>query len=439
MMQYFAEPAIHSWIDLETLLRDYELGLVVVAGGDSETGSRTVQWVHSTDLTDPTPFLTPRTVLLTTGAQFKGTLGIRTAEAYVSRLVAAGTTALGVGVGIRWDRIPPTLVEACEKLALPLIRVPYDTPFIAITRAAARLIDAAVHAQNLDRIAQERAGASSRAGSQSGSARRAGVDRAEAALATAVIRLLIAGRRDLAEEVASPLFPRLPRGQVSVIALPGSPRALDHAAGIVDAAHLDALDLDALGDGSAAGIVDGRLLLLCEPGQIPAAKRIARGIPGGLSERGSLDDLVELVAQADRALEHSLAQDRAGAGEAAAGASRPSAANRIVEYRPAMHAGLLQLIGESQDARRRASGFLSPVRAHDRKHSDEIERSLEAWLRHNGQLSPAAEELGIHRHTLRARIRTAASLLQRDIDSPDTRSELWTAMRIAAPPAGAQR
>ncbi|GAA2831356.1 hypothetical protein GCM10010471_11190 [Leucobacter komagatae] len=426
-MQYFAEPAIHSWIDLDTLLRDYELGLVVVAGGDSETGSRTVQWVHSTDLTDPTPFLTPRTVLLTTGAQFKGTLGIRTAEAYVSRLVAAGTTALGVGVGIRWDRIPPTLVEACEKLALPLIRVPYDTPFIAITRAAARLIDAAVHAQNLDRIAQERAGTGSRPGSQSGSARRAGLDRAEAALATAVVRLLIAGRRDLAEEVAGPLFPRLPRGQVSVIALPGSPRELD---------------LDALGDGSAAGVVDGRLLIICEPGQIPTAKRIARGIPGGLSERGSLDDLVELVAQADRALEHSLAQDRSGAGEAAgrvaASASRPSAANRIVEYRPAMHAGLLQLIGESQDARRRASGFLSPVRAHDRKHADEIERSLEAWLRHNGQLSPAAEELGIHRHTLRARIRTAASLLQRDIDSPDTRSELWTAMRIAAPPAGAQ-
>ena len=449
MMQLFAEPAIHSWIDLETLLRDYELGLVVVAGGDDTTGSRSVQWVHSTDLTDPTPFLTPRTVLLTTGAQFKGTLGIRAAEAYVSRLVAAGTTALGVGVGIRWDRIPPTLVEACEHLGLPLIRVPYDTPFIAITRAAARLIDAAVHAQNLDRLSQGHG--------RGKGARTSSIARSESALATATLRLLMAGRRDLADEVAGPLFPRLPRGQVSVVALPGVQPGLD---------------LSELGDGTAAGVVDGRLLIVCEPSQIPSVKRLARGVPGGLSERGSLYDLLELVAQADRALEHAIAQDRSAepsgrathtapgtsqgrptAGPAAGtlasaaastaantSASTPtSTANRIVEYRPAMHAGLLQLIGESQDARRRASGFLSPVRSHDRKHGDEIERSLEAWLRHNGQLSPAAEELAIHRHTLRARIRTAASLLQRDIDSPDTRSELWTALRIAANAPGAQR
>lgn len=415
MMPYFAEPAIHSWIDLDTLLRDYELGLVVVAGGDDETGSRTVQWVHSSDLADPAPFLTPRTVLLTTGEQFKGTLGIRTAEAYVSRLVAAGTTALGVGVGIRWDRIPPTLVEACERLGLPLIRVPYDTPFIAITRAAARLIDAAVDAQTIDRLTRSRSPKSS------------SFARSEGALATAVLKLLISGNRALAEDVAGTLFPRLPRGQVSVFAFP--PTQHDHGLG-------------ALGEGTAAGVVDGRVLLVAEAAKIAAARKLTRGLPGGLSERGSLDDLGELVAQADRALEHARAAAIAGAGEASqgdAGEPRPSAAGmltgKIVEYRPAMHAGLLTLIGESQDARRRASGFLSPVRSHDQRHSDEIEHSLEAWLRHNGQLSTAAEELGIHRHTLRARIRTAASLLQRDIDSPDTRAELWTAMRIAAPPA----
>lgn len=421
MMQLFAEPAIHSWIDLDTLLRDYELGLVVVAGGDDETGSRTVQWVHSSDLADPAPFLTPRTVLLTTGEQFKGTLGIRSAEAYVSRLVAAGTTALGVGVGIRWDRIPPTLVEACERLGLPLIRVPYDTPFIAITRAAARLIESAVHQQNLERITKSR------------SPRSTSLARAEAALATAVVKLLIAGHRPLAEDVAGPLFPRLPRGQVSVIALPGTQHDLD---------------LGPLGDGAVAGLVGGRLLLVCEAPKIAAAKKLARGLPGGLSERGSLDDLVELVAQADRALEHARSAARAsgasaasaagtgtGSGTGTGNANANASGGKIVEYRPAMHAGLLQLIGESQDARRRASGFLSPVRSHDLRHGDEIERSLEAWLRHNGQLSPASEELGIHRHTLRARIRTAASLLQRDIDSPDTRSELWTAMRISAGPA----
>ena len=411
MTQHFAQPALHSWIDLDTLLRDYELGLVVIAGGDDDTGSRTVQWVHSSDLSDPTPFLTPRTVLLTTGAQFKGTLGARTAESYISRLVAAGTTALGVGVGIRWDRIPPTLIEASEKLGLPLIRVPYDTPFIAITRAASRLIDGAVHAQNLDRLTENR------------SSRPSSIARSEAALATATLRLLVAGQRGLAEEVAAGLFPRLPRGQVSVIALTGTQPGLE---------------LESLGDGTASGLVDGRLLIVCEQAKVAAAKKLVRGIPGGLSERGSLDDLVELAAQADRALEHALAQERP-LSDSGNHREQATGANRIVEYRPAMHSGLLQLIGESQDARRRASGFLSPIRSHDRRHSDEIERSLEAWLRHNGQLAPAADELGIHRHTLRSRIRTAASLLQRDIDSPDTRAELWTAIRIAvAAPATAQ-
>ena len=388
MKQYFAEPAIHSWIELDTLLRDYQLGLVAVAGVDEHTGSRTVQWVHSSDLADPTPFLTPRTVLLTTGAQFKGTLSRPTAEAYVDRLLAAGTTALGVGVGIRWDRIPPTLVEACERLGLPLIRVPYDTPFIAITRAASRLIEAAVHAQNLDRLAGPRSSRASR------------LARSEAELSSAVVRLLVAGQRKLAEQVAGSLLPRLPRGQVAVIAL-----------------HEGGIDGDELGDGTASGEIDGRLLIVCEQAQLSAVRRAVRGQPAGLSERGSLDDLAELVPQADRALEHAIA-----AGTDAGG--------KLVEYRPAMHAGLLQLIAESQDARRRASGFLSPVRSHDRRHGDEIERSLETWLRHNGQLSPAAEELQIHRHTLRSRIRTAASLLQRDVDSPDTRAELWTAMRI---------
>lgn len=405
MKQYFAELAIHSWIDLDTLLRDYELGLVVVAGAADDTGSRKVQWVHSSDLADPAPFLTPRTVLLTTGAQFKGTLGRTAAEAYVSRLLAVGTTALGVGVGIRWDRIPPTLVEACERLQLPLIRVPYDTPFIAITRAAARLIDAAVYAQNIDRIANARPSRSS------------DVARAEAALASATVKLLVSGHRDLAEEVAAPLFPRLPRGQVAVIALAGSQRDVK---------------LHELGEGVASGDVDGRLLLICETAKLPAARKLAKGIPGGLSERGSLDDLFELVAQADRALEHSLA---AAVGPAGTPSSSTRLLGRLVEYRPAMHAGLLQLFGQSQDARRRAHGFLSPVRSHDSRHGDDIERSLEAWLRHNGQLSPAAEELGIHRHTLRSRIRTAASLLQRDLESPDARAELWTALRISPSPA----
>ncbi|MFC6236166.1 helix-turn-helix domain-containing protein [Leucobacter soli] len=36
----------------------------------------------------------------------------------------------------------------------------------------------------------------------------------------------------------------------------------------------------------------------------------------------------------------------------------------------------------------------------------------------------------MHRHTLRSRVQTAATLLQRDLDDPDTRAELWAALRV---------
>ncbi|MGO3148108.1 MAG: PucR family transcriptional regulator [Leucobacter sp.] len=396
MKQYFAEPAFHSWIELDTLLRDYELGLVAIAGIDDDTGARPVQWVHSSDLPDPTPFLTPRTVLLTTGVQFKAALGKNTAEAYVSRLVTAGATALCVGVGLRWDRIPPTLVEACEHLGLPLIRVPYDTPFIAITRAASRLIEAAMHAQNIDRLSRvDRTPAST-------------IARAEAALRTAVVTLLILGHRELAESIASPLLPRIPRGQVAVVALSSDDTELNSK-----------LTADALGDGTVAAQYGGKLIVVCEAPQVASVRKLVQRHAAGLSERGSLQDLERLLDQADRALEHSVA--------ASVDSDTPP---KLVAYRPSMHSGVFQLIADSPEAKRRALGFLSPIREHDRKHEDELERSLEVWLRHNGQLSPSAAELEIHRHTLRSKIRTAASLLQRDIDSPNTRAELWTALRI---------
>jgi len=54
------------------------------------------------------------------------------------------------------------------------------------------------------------------------------------------------------------------------------------------------------------------------------------------------------------------------------------------------------------------------------------------WLAHLGQWDPAAAELGIHRHTLRNRMNTAADILGRSLDSPGTRSELWLAMELTS-------
>ena len=116
-MEYIlANLAKPSTIELDALLRDYLLGLVLIAGGTGGSDEYPVQWVHVSDLSDPTPFLSPRTVILTTGSQFSTPLEREEAERYVRRLHDAGTTALGVGVGLQWDRIPPALIDACEHL-----------------------------------------------------------------------------------------------------------------------------------------------------------------------------------------------------------------------------------------------------------------------------------------------------------------------------------
>ncbi|WP_416446347.1 PucR family transcriptional regulator ligand-binding domain-containing protein [Leucobacter sp. HNU] len=114
-----AAPTVHATIELGELLRQYQLGLVLIAGTADDAGERPVQWVHGSDLADPSPFLTPRTVLLTTGAQFPAPPTQAQADEYVDRLIAAGATALGVAAGVVWDRTPATLVAACDRRGFP--------------------------------------------------------------------------------------------------------------------------------------------------------------------------------------------------------------------------------------------------------------------------------------------------------------------------------
>jgi purine catabolism regulator len=60
--------------------------------------------------------------------------------------------------------------------------------------------------------------------------------------------------------------------------------------------------------------------------------------------------------------------------------------------------------------------------------SAELRESLRVWLAHHGQWDPAAARLGVHRHTLRNRVRRAESLLGRSLDTPGVRAELWLAL-----------
>ncbi|WP_286344772.1 PucR family transcriptional regulator [Frondihabitans sucicola] len=101
-----------------------------------------IDWVHSSDLNDPTPFLSGDTMLLTTGTQFPQEDDDEYYRAYVDRLVAAGVVAVGFGLEVIREGTPASLVQACEEREVTLVEVPLEVPFIALIRWVADRISA---------------------------------------------------------------------------------------------------------------------------------------------------------------------------------------------------------------------------------------------------------------------------------------------------------
>jgi purine catabolism regulator len=137
---------------------DLRLRLDDESGGEPGSLDRAVRWVHSSDLADPTPFLSEGLVLLTTGTQFEGVDEEPAAyRHYVHRLAARGVVGLGFGTEVVRDGIPPALAEACRAERMPLFEVPYRTPFIAVARANAEAIAAQSYARRSWALAAQRA------------------------------------------------------------------------------------------------------------------------------------------------------------------------------------------------------------------------------------------------------------------------------------------
>jgi PucR family transcriptional regulator, purine catabolism regulatory protein len=116
-------------LPLRELIED--LDVQVVAG---ESGlDRPVRWIHISELTDPTPWLSGGELLLTTGLQLAGDEEQR---AYVERLAAHGLAGVGFGTGFTHATVPDGVRETAAALGFPLFEVPYEVPFIAVTKKA---------------------------------------------------------------------------------------------------------------------------------------------------------------------------------------------------------------------------------------------------------------------------------------------------------------
>lgn len=112
---------------------------------------RAVRWATVTELVDPSPFLEGGEIILTTGVRLRTT---KDQARFVRCAVASGAAAIGFGIGLGHERVPRALVRAADLAGLPVLVVPYDTPFIAMTRwVADRDVD--THTRKLNRLLTE--------------------------------------------------------------------------------------------------------------------------------------------------------------------------------------------------------------------------------------------------------------------------------------------
>jgi hypothetical protein len=112
---------------LRALVASPELRLRVLTGEDAL--DRPVGGVFTTDLLDPSRYLSGGEIVLT-GLMWRRAPA--DSEAFVSALVGAGVAALAAG-DAALGSVPPDLVEACRAQRLPLLEVPVDVSFAAIT------------------------------------------------------------------------------------------------------------------------------------------------------------------------------------------------------------------------------------------------------------------------------------------------------------------
>ena len=474
-----------------------------------------VAWVHSSDLPDPTPFLSDGVVLLTTGTQF-GAAGSEATraqyEAYVSRLREHSVAALGFGTDVVREGTPDALVDACRTRGLPLFEVPYRTPFIAIARLAADITAEDAYARNNWALAAQRAIALAALRADGLSATLAELSKqlnhwvalfdATGSLDRVFPADALSGpARDAVSQEAARLLGRAQRSSATVVAggesitlqtLGGRGRlrgmlAFGHVHGPDQASEqvvtsVIALAGLALEQNHALDRVRGNLrtgmwrLLLA--GDVSLVDEISRESWGGLpvepfvvalaeapaerlepiveyielraESRSSrlfyavTDDTIVFCAEPDHAIFGDLTTKfslhvglsapttYAGLHRALRQAERAHlsalrSGAEAVDFQSVSGQGVLALM-VGADAAEVGRSVLEPLATHDATSGTQLVATVRTWLEANGEFEAAGRTLGVHRHTVRARIAEAEQLLGQDLASFRARADLWAAL-----------
>ncbi|MGV9233933.1 PucR family transcriptional regulator [Streptomyces nigra] len=284
---------------------------------------------------------------------------------------------------------------------------------------------------------------------------------AEQRVGAAVLRMLLAGQPDHARAVAGGLYGGLLDAPFRVIVAEAAPvsaaRVVDSgtrvaltkasAAALVVAADAgdplgaltEVVESAAARAGEAVLVVPetetGRLVVLASDGgaAVAACGEYAAGLEaaraGAVPEQpaGDQDELVVGLSAPAGPIAAAAAYKQA---EQALSVARRR--GRVcVEHEQLASGSVLPLLADDA-VRAFADGLLRALHEHDATGRGDLVASLRAWLSRHGQWDAAAADLGVHRHTLRYRMRRVEEILGRSLDDADVRMELWLALKATS-------
>lgn len=256
---------------------------------------------------------------------------------------------------------------------------------------------------------------------------------AEQRVGAAVLRMLLAGQPDHARAVAGDLYGGLLDAPFRVI-VACTPAAADAGRDPLDGLA-ETVESAAARSGEAVLVVpEGeRLVVLAGDGgaavaacvEHAAALETARAGP----EQGSADEDELVVGMSAPAGPIAAAAAYKQAEQALSVARRRGRV--LVEHEQLAAGSVLPLLADDA-VKAFADGLLRALHEHDATGRGDLVASLRAWLSRHGQWDAAAADLGVHRHTLRYRMRRVEEILGRSLDDPDVRMELWLALKATS-------
>ncbi|HSO17597.1 MAG TPA: PucR family transcriptional regulator ligand-binding domain-containing protein [Arthrobacter sp.] len=453
------------------------------AGLAETTWHQDIVWVAVTEQEDPQRFLNGGELVLTTGMRLKSAPEQRR---FVRQVQRAGAVGIGFGIGLTHDAVPPALIAEANRWGLPVVEVPYETPFIAIGKLVADA-QSADHFTKLERLIaghQILARALLTGGGLAELLKHLGsMLRTEIVLTQFTAQLYNSAKGSPAPSADGWTSFPIPTGRRDACTLWVKQPFED--SGIVGyAQNLISVELNnmvkqrqsqrALAGQVLEDVIHGTL----EPSE--ATRRLAgiginstrRNVvllaesPAHFKQLGTSSlpqpleksvsavvgkDLVAVVpddGSGASALARSLSDHLAEAGIHATigigGAyTKPNGLRwSYFEARDAASHGLpvneperlsltsLLLASEDVPLADMANESLNPLRSFDATHGAELMATLESYLNNNGSVAAVAEELTLHRNTVRYRLAQITELTGYDPAQTSDRVQLWLALAV---------